>query len=284
MILPELSIPTSIDLFDTNLKVFFNKYISNEDSQKLTYSRTNFSYKGLRYSIYFDKEKPDTSQQTLIGEIDAVMVHNNRTDIRAAVYQIQDIKDGLRFFDDFYFMIFSKWEIEFNVELLNCKRGNGATMEWVGIGWRTNYFCLPDVHSEMFYENDCNNDILKYSPGELEIFKYLPESVQEEIRQEYEHKINQRLPEFPQTIDQISDNLEYGNERIKEIVEQIPDRNNDRKILRMWLEGYSAIYIADKIDRAPQTVHNIISNLRCNPKIGPLVPLDKDRIKKRKNW
>jgi hypothetical protein len=137
-----------------------------------------------------------TSQQFLIGEIDVIKVHNNRTDIRAAVYRIQDYKEGLKFFDKFYFMIFAKWEIEFNVELLNCKSGEGATMEWVKIGWYTGYFCLPDVYSEMFTENDCYDDFLKYSPGDLEIYDYLDESVHEDIIEKYEHKINLGLPEL----------------------------------------------------------------------------------------
>jgi len=284
LLLPKLMIPVAIDIFITNFDYYLDEFLSREDSPKLTFSKNNISYSGCRYSVYIEEEKPETSQQFLIGEIDVIKVHNNRTDIRAAVYRIQDYKEGLNFFDKFYFMIFAKWEIEFNVELLNCKRGEGATMEWVKIGWYTGYFCLPDVYSEMFCENDCYDDFLQYSPNDLEMYDYFSESVLEDIRQEYEHKINLVLPEFSQANDEISDNLEGTNERIIEIVEQIPDHNNDRKILRMWLENESVQDISDEIDRTPRTVYNTISKLRSDPKIGHLVPLDKDRPKKKNYW
>jgi hypothetical protein len=262
MLLPELSLPTSIDLFESNFEYFFYEYVSFEDSPKLTFSKSNISYNGHRYSIYFDEEKPETSQQFLIGEIDAIKVHTNRTDIRAAVYRIQDYKEGLKFFDKFYFMIFAKWEIEFNVELLNCKSGEGATMEWVKIGWATGYFCLPEVYSEMFTDNDCYDDFLKFSPGDLEIYDYLDESVHEDIIEKYEFEINRGLPELSKVAEGILKKSIGASEHIQEIIEQISDHNKDRYILSRWLEGASAKIIGHEIDRSDRTVHNILSTLR----------------------
>lgn len=277
MLLPELTIPALIDLIDTNFVDFFFKYVSNDDSPKLTFKRSNISYNGYRYSIYFDEEKPNTSQQFLIGEINVIKVHNNRTDIRAAVYLIQDIKDGLRFFDDFYFMIFTKWEIEITAELLNCKKGEGATMEWVEIGWHTGYFCLPDVYSKMFYEHDCYDDFLKYAPNDLEIYDFLHDSAVEKIKQKYEFEINKRLSRYSDvelSHEQMESlNQEDGFGRCEENIEEssnpweiIPDKGNDRLIVERWCNSDTAKAIANDLNLSPRTVYDRLRIIRRDNK------------------
>jgi len=279
MLLPELTIPVSFEIFDTNFEYFFLDFVSKKDSPKFTFTKRNISYKGHRYSIYLQDEKPEITQQILLGEIDVIKVDLNRVYVRAAVYHIQDYTIGLRFFDIFYFMVFSKWEIPFSVESLNCKRGEGATMEWVNIGWDTGYFCLPEVFPEMFEsENEYYDDFLKYAPSDLEIYSYLPEVVCEEIRQIYELQINQGLPN-DLAIEKIVENSEGDNRQISDIIEKIQDNNLDRIILRRWLEGAKAKKIGREIERADRTVYNTLTRLRG--KYGrEIVPRNEDRIKK----
>ena len=105
MLLPELTIPVSFEIFDANFEYFFLDFVSKKDSPKFTFTKRNISYKGHRYSIYLQDEKPEITQQILLGEIDVIKVDLNRVYVRSGVYHIQDYTIGLRFFDNFYFMV-----------------------------------------------------------------------------------------------------------------------------------------------------------------------------------
>lgn len=278
MLLPEVTIPVLIDVFIANFRDFFYDYVSKKNLD-LALVKNDISHSVYRYSIYLERKKSEISQQLLIGEIDVIKVHNNRTDIRCAVHQIKDYEGGLRFFDKFYLMIFKKWNIDFNVELLNFRRGEGATMQWVIIGWDTGYFCLPEVYNEMFYKNDSYDEYLKYAPSDFEINDYLPESEKEKIRKEYFSKITKGLVDFPKDSAENIKKSEFSSEFISEIVNQIDDHNYDRYILKRWWEDATVPTIGEEIDRSDRTVYNRLSTLRSIYGTN-IVPLNRDRKKK----
>ena len=275
MLLPKLTIPTSIEMFEANFGNFFHEYKSNESNINLEISKSIYSTFAHRFSINYEEEKSETSHQTLIGEIDVVGVNDNKTDIRAAVYHVQDFADGLKFFDNFYFMVFKKWDIEFDVDLLNCKRGEGATMAWVKIGWGTGYFCLPEIYDETFHENDCYDYFLKFEHPYSDLYDHYPDSYKKEIKQEYELKYNEGLPDYS------DEDVFYENKRLIEQEEafvkpeqnldpvfkpweHIPDKGYDRLMVKLWCEDQTAKEIGDHKDikRAERTILDRICKLR----------------------
>jgi len=226
MLLPALLIPISIKVFETNLEYFINEYMNFEYTPNLIYKKNDIVSRGHRYSLFYEQKDSKNPSPTRIGEIDVIIVHSERVEVKAAVYEIKHPCNGRDFFDKFYYMIFKKWEISPDFD----DPSSIATNKSIRIGFETGYFDLPGSLPTMpekgekplskeEWKSNFSSTIDSYLSGSdpkpketirkyrLELDKRLPETYQAEISGgKQNHNVHERTRMRAERIKEIKDN------------------------------------------------------------------------------
>ena len=198
MVLPGLRIPISLEDFETIFEYFINEYILSGDNPYLQFDKCKIGSSGHRYTINCKRKDSLQSNPVKIGEIDVFKIFEERVEIKAAAYDIENSKDGLRFFDDFYTMVFNRWQIAPNSFHGHPIDDSVATNLYIKIGIETGYLRLPGVITEMpkpkgnyWYINDKKT----VSVQSNDFYLTVSDVERKKIIQTYNNEINKGLPE-----------------------------------------------------------------------------------------
>jgi len=195
MLLPGLLIPISIEVFETNLEYFINEYVNFEYTPNLIYKKSDIVLSGHRYIIFCEQKKSTSSSPIKVGEIDVILVHAERVEVKAAVYEIKHPCNGRDFFDKLYYMIYKKWKVSPDRN----DPSSIATNLSIMIGFKTGYFKLPGILSIM---PEKSTELISRSERERELSKILESYLSgsdpkpKYIIQNYQSEINKGLPEI----------------------------------------------------------------------------------------
>ncbi len=276
MLLPEIKIPVSIDIFETQLEYFMAGY-SDPQSNSFSLKKCDIGNSGHRYSVFVEKNDSEKPTQLLVGEIDVIMINVNKVVVNSAAYSIEETRAGTQFFDYLFHKIYDFWNIS-PKSLENFDDSfNVATVTLIRIASETGYLGLPNVVSKMPESKNINwteginiNPPVKIENSTLSISN----GKQEEIIKMYNLEINRGLSEHYR-LNEKSDNTESihkvenfrGNKeeithKSPKLWQQIPDKGNDREILRLWHQGYTAPQIAAQFHYSERTIYNKIHQLR----------------------
>lgn len=198
VLLPELKIPISIEVFETNLEYFINEYVLSCENPNLQFEKCKIGFSGHRYTIYSKQKDSLKSNPVKIGEIDVFKIYEEKVEIKAAVYDIENSKECLKFFNEFYYMVFNKWHIvpkPFKGHILD---DSVATNSHIITGMETGYFRLPGVLQKMpesevkYWDEGKENNVTSQSN---DFYPSVSNSEREQIIQTYKTQINKGLPE-----------------------------------------------------------------------------------------
>ena len=122
MIIPSIYLPIDIKLFDFHFNTFFLDYTQTKpDFYKFILNRIEIGTVGIRYEIGLESQKASDPPipNRAISEIEALIIGDNRIEIRAAALDISDLPNannnwgwGEAFLWQFYNMIDSKWNVK----------------------------------------------------------------------------------------------------------------------------------------------------------------------------
>ena len=110
MILPAFAIPTSVDIFEANLRNFVNDF-KYENDCKIDIKHIKQGKFTHRYKLY-SMEITDTDlndNKSNFGEIEAIHIEDNSVKIRLAIYEIKAGGLGITFFGSFCRMCYDTW-------------------------------------------------------------------------------------------------------------------------------------------------------------------------------
>lgn len=249
MLLPELKIPISIEVFETNLEYFINEYVLNCENPNLQFEKCKIGFSGHRYTIYSKQKDSLKSNPVKIGEIDVFKIYEEKVEIKAAVYYIENSKECLEFFNEFYYMVFNKWHIvpkPFKGHILD---DPVATNSRIITGMETGYFRLPGVLAIMpepndknWYESRKNNDSVQSNDFYLSV----SDSERKQIIQTYKTEINKGLPEKFEVSKLPTEKLNKGvheriiarANRIEEIKDEHPQWSQARVVIEFNMRKY----------------------------------------------
>ena len=242
MLLPKLKIPISIELFVTNFEYFINEYAVSCENSNLQFEKCKIGSSGFRYTIYSKQKDSLKSNPVKIGEIDVFKIYEEAVGINAAVYNIVNTKEGLKFFDEFYFMVFNNWYIGPSIYNLNICEDSIATDLHIITGVETGYFRLPGVIAKTpepkdryWYQRFMNYD----SVHSDDFYLSVSNSEREQIIQTYKTEINKGLPEKFEVSTLPTEKLNKGvheriiarANRIKKIKDEHPDWSQAKVVI-----------------------------------------------------
>lgn len=210
MLLPELNIPVSIEIFESHVERFIRGYVTS-DQFSFGYEKKDFINGGYRLSIFFYQKEPDNSSSNKIGEIDLLIVNPQKVNINASVLNIEKIKEGIDFFNDFYFMVFDKWEVTpFSDDFWNGKGVVERTIFNIASSNDIIKMFLLNGNLDVFpsYEN---YKIMKFAFSMIsdDTYSLSHPEYKEKIFQ-YQLEINKALPEISQVIGSIDEKNNFG--------------------------------------------------------------------------
>jgi hypothetical protein len=198
MLLPELTIPVSIEVFTMNLEYFIRDYANLESETKLSFEKQNDGSKAYRYFLYCQRMDSKNSTSIKIGEIDVIMMSDDKVRVNAAVSNIEKIREALDVFDKFYLMIYENWEIAPYVRLDGFVfDDNVATMTLFHTAQNEEVYKL---HQGKYHDLDFFNFISKmnidYAISMIRVnVSSFSEPKYKEILQKYHSEIFKSLPE-----------------------------------------------------------------------------------------
>ena len=122
MIIPSIFLPITLELFDVHFHRFFLDYTQTKpEFYKFILNRIEIGTIGVRYEIGLEPQKPSTPPKPnrAISEIEALVIGDNRIEIRTAALDIFDLPTaddtwgwGEAFLWQFYNMIDAKWNVK----------------------------------------------------------------------------------------------------------------------------------------------------------------------------
>ena len=242
MLLPGLSLPVSIDIFETNFEYFLGEYFRSDYMLNLNYQKKNILYASHRYCIYYENDDFQENSKICIGEIDVLIVRKDRIEIKAAVYNLRKIFQALMFFDNFYRMIYEKWQI--NPRSPYRSKGEHfssrvATSTFIKLGISSGYYRLPGIISvipnleHLLDGETIQEEIHKDDSFYLEV----NDSERNEIIVNYQSEINKGLvfhsdeEEVTPRRHDVSDKVWDRAKRCKNIKDKHPDWSQLRVVM-----------------------------------------------------
>ena len=194
MLLPQMIIAISIDIFETNIEYFLNEYDLSDYNLNLLFEKIGAGSSGYRYCIYITQEETEESNPEKIGEIDVLKVFEGKVEIKAAVYNLERTKIGIHFFDDFYNMVWNKW----HPLALQDFDGFVATTTYVKIGIETGYDGIEGVLSTIPAPKDSwkVTSESKLPVMKIDISQSMNNSEKKEIIQKYKNEVKKGLPDI----------------------------------------------------------------------------------------
>lgn len=195
MLLLKMSIYTSFEIFETHLIYLIREYVSPYTLTKLEFDKVNILPKGHRYTIFAQVNDSNISSPIKIGEIDVIIVNDKRVEMRSAVYNLQQTKEGIDFFNQVFHLVYKNWRpISFNSF---DSEWAVATETFVSIGMKTGYYKLPGILSIMPENN--NSEWIKGGeksnlPATNSSLLHVDDSEREEIIRKYNTEIDKGLP------------------------------------------------------------------------------------------
>ena len=259
MLLPKLDIPILIEVFETNFEYFINEYALSCENSNLQFEKCKIGSSGFRYTIYCKQKDSLKSNPVKIGEIDVLKIYEEKVRINAAVYDIENSKEGLKFFDDFYYMVFDNWHIGPRIYNLNISDDSLATDLHITTGIETGYFRLPGViektsepKDSYWYQRFINYD----SVHSDDFYLAVSNSEREQIIQTYNTEINKGLPEKFEVSTLSTEKLNKGvheriierASRIKEIKDEHPTWSQSKVVIeynKRKYDGDPYIFVSD---------------------------------------
>jgi hypothetical protein len=200
-------------------------------NNSLSFSKSDIGNNWHRYSIFVEKIDPENSPRIIIGEIDVIMIDEKKVEIKSAVYNIEETKEGIHILDDLYQMIYRKWKIA-PISIEGFYDGyNVATETYIKIGIETGYHKLPGILSIMpESENDYwTEDIEKRAPSNSsEFLLSVSNAEREEIVEKYQFEINKGLTKIYRSNEQsgnTGDSSIIGN--TYETIEEVPQQETN---------------------------------------------------------
>jgi hypothetical protein len=117
MIIPSISLPITLEVFDVHFHRFFLDFTKEPDFLKYYLTRIEIGKVGYRYIIELEGQDPSTTPtpKRVVNEIEALIIDDNKVEIRSSTLEPGMVKIDWSwsdaFIDEFYIMVNSKWNI-----------------------------------------------------------------------------------------------------------------------------------------------------------------------------